>query len=213
MRQTDDWRWGRLLGFDRPPVRLDEDRHAAIREGCIADLRRQLEHVDTDLSELTQQADDDYREQARRVDRAEQRAASIQAAVATLLVFTVSVGSVAIASGFAKVIVHRLAISVLTICLVSALVVAAAHVLAAQAVQHEWVRPNAAQYVTSRAGLGDQLHLETLGALIAAARHNAAIADWKHHHVLRGAKILGVALVLLALAPILVLVGTLIWPR
>lgn len=205
------WRWPRKrLGFDRPPVRLDEDRHAAIHEQCVADLRQQLKHADTDLSALTQQADDDYREQDRRADRAEQRAASIQAAAATVLVFTLSVGSLSIASGFAKNIVNRLAIGALTITLVSALVVAAGHAIAAQAVDHEWVRPNAGRYVTTRAGLGDQLQLETLGALIAAARHNAAIPDWKYHHLKRAATTLAGALALLVLAPILVLVGTLL---
>jgi hypothetical protein len=71
-----------LFGFGVPPITLDEYRHAALRD-CVAELRARLEHADTDLAELTQQATDHYREQNGRADRAEQKAASIQAGAAT----------------------------------------------------------------------------------------------------------------------------------
>ena len=166
------WPWARkLLGFDRPAITLDEDRHADLRERCIADVRAKIENADTDLDVLSQQASDYYREQDRRVDRAERRASSIGTATATLLGLTITGGGLLISAGFTQSFAHRTVVVVLTTVVVTTLVLAGHHALATQTTRHEWARPNAARYLTARAGVGDDLHLETLAALIAAALH------------------------------------------
>jgi hypothetical protein len=212
MRHSGIWPWGgKLLGFGRPPIRLEDGRHAALRESCVADARAQVEHADTDLNALTEQAADDYQEQDRRADRAERRASSIQAAVSTLLGLTIAGGGLLISSGVAKTDAHRALLAATTTFLVIMLVLAAGHALATQTAQHEWIRPNAARYRTARAGLGDDLSLETLGALTAAAQHNATIADWKYYRLEQAARTFALALASFVLIPLVLLVATLIW--
>ena len=212
MRQSAIWRRGRKrLGFDRPPIRLDEVRHAADRESCVVDVRAQLEHADTDLDELIRQASDDYQEQDRRAERAERRASSLQAVVSTLLGLTITGGGLLITLNFATSAAHRVVLAAVTTFLIIMLVLAAAHALATQTAEHEWARPNAARYRTARAGLGDDLRLETLGALTTAARHNATIAEWQNDHLQQAARMFTVALVSFVVTPLVLLVGTLIW--
>jgi hypothetical protein len=205
---TTSARWVRkLLGFDRPAITLDEDRHADLRERCIADVRAQVEHAGTDLDVLGQQASDDYREQDRRADRAERRASSIGTAGATLLGLTITGGGLLITAGFTQSAAHRTVVMVLTTLVVATLVLAGDHALATQTTHHEWARPHAARYLTARAGLGDDVHLETVGALMAAALHNATIADWKYHHLERAAKTFGVGLASFVVAPLILFLG------
>ena len=210
MTEPGTWRWARkLLGFDRPPITFDEDRHLNLRERCIADVRTQVEHAGTDLNVLTQQASDDYLEQDRRADRAERRASSIQAAVATLLGLTITGGGLLITAGFTKTFAHRTVVVVLTTFVVTTLVLAGRHALATQTTHHEWARPHAARYLTTRAGAGDDLQVETLCALIAAALHNAKIADWKYYHLERASKIFAFALASFVAAPLVLFLGAL----
>jgi hypothetical protein len=197
----------RALGFARPPVRLDESAHAELRERCEADVREQIGPDGSKfLPELLQQATDDYQEQDRRADRAERRASSIQAAVATLLGLTTAGGGLLISSGAVKDLTHRLAVSAVIIFIVISLIITAVHALATQATQHDWVRPNAGHYVTSRAGIDNDFEVEMLATLIAAARHNSTIADWKYDQLRHTANAFRVGLTGLVLVPIGLLV-------
>jgi hypothetical protein len=195
------------LGFGRQRIDLDESRHRSLRDQCAQEIR---EHggpaSDKHLATLIQQAFDDYQEQDRRADRAERRAASIQAAVATLLGLTTAGGGLLISAGVGKEISHRIAVAALVIFIVLALILTAAHALATQAVQHEWARPNAGRYVTARSALTDEFEVEMLVTLIAAARHNARIADWKYEQLRHTASTFRIALFSLVLVPIVLLV-------
>lgn len=124
---------------------------------------------------------------------------------------TITGGGLLITLSSATSVAHRVVLAAVTTFLIIMLVLAATHALATQTAQHEWARPNAARYRTARAGLGDDLRLETLGALTAAARHNATIAEWKNDHLQQAARTLTVALVSFVLTPLVLLVGALFW--
>jgi hypothetical protein len=201
----------RALGFDRPPIQLDERKQAALRDQCAKDVREKLKpgggkHLD----DLLHQATDDYQEQDRRADRAERRASSIQAAVATLLGLMTAGGSILISSGVSKDAAHRLILPCFLILIVITLILTAVRALAVQATQHDWVRPNAARYVTERAGIEDNFEVEMLATLMAAATHNSTIADWKYKELQRTAKSFRVALAAIVSLPTAILVIALI---
>lgn len=203
--------WNRILGFRQQPILLDEGRQAALRAQCEKDVRRQMGPDGSRyLDQLIQEATDDYQEQDRRADRAERRASSIQAAVATLIGLTTAGGGILISSGVAKDTEHRVLLAAVVIFIVITLVVTAAHALATQAAQHDWVRPNAGRYVTKRAAIDQDFEIEVLVDLMAAARHNATIGDWKYAALRRTANAFRVALVGLLLLPIGLLVIALI---
>jgi hypothetical protein len=74
-------------------------------------------------------------------------------------------------------------VAVVVLTVVVALIITGVHCLAVQAKQHQWVRPNASRHLLSRAALRGEFHVQMLASLIAAARHNATIADWKYRHL------------------------------
>ena len=196
------------LGFGEPVIQLDEEAHGAFRERCAEEVRAHLGAGGSDhLGDLIQQATDDYEEQNRRADRADRRATAIQTAVATLLGLAVAGGSILIRSGDAN---DRLALAVVVLTVVVTLIVTAVHSLAVQAKDHQWVRPNASRYLLSRAALRGEFHVQTLASLIAAARHNATIADWKFRHLRYTVNAFLIALFGLTALPLAVLVMTLL---
>jgi hypothetical protein len=171
-----------VLGFGEPVIQLDEEAHGARRERCAEEVRAHLRAGGSDhLGDLIQQATDDYLEQNRRAERAERRATAIQTAVATLLGLAIAGGSILIRSG--KDASDRLALAAVVLTIVVTLIATAVHSLAVQAKQHQWARPNASRHLLSRATLRDEFDIQTLASLIAAARHNATIADWKYRHL------------------------------
>ena len=198
-----------VLGFGEPPIQLDEDAHGAFRERCAEEVRAYVRADSSDhLGDLIQQATDNYDEQNRRADRADRRATAIQTAVATLLGLAIAGGSILITSG--KNTEDRLALAVVVLTVVVSLIVTAVHALAVQTKQHQWVRPNASRYLLSRVALRGEFHVQTLAALIAAARHNATIADWKYRHLRYTTNAFLIALFLLTSLPVAILVMALL---
>lgn len=200
------------LGFGRPHIKLDEQQHAELRERYVRELHARLSKAGGHdcTEELIKQATDDYQEQDRRSDRAERRAVAIQAAVATLLGLTTAAGGLLISSGIAKAAVHRVGLAMVVIFIVISLILTAIHALSVQAAQHEWVRPNAARSVMDRADLSEDFQVETLATLMAAASHNAKIADWKYWQLQQTARAFRVALAALVLVPIVMVTLALI---
>jgi hypothetical protein len=198
-----------VLGFGEPTIELDEEAHGAFRERCAEEVRAHLRAGGSDhLGDLIRQATDDYEEQNRRADRAERRATAIQTAVATLLGLATAGAVILIRSG--KDTEDRLALGVVVLTVVLLLIVTAVHSLAVQAKHHQWVRPNASRYLLSRAALRNEFQVQTLASLIAAARHNATIADWKVRHLRYTTTAFLIALFGLTALPLAVLVMTLL---
>jgi hypothetical protein len=204
--------WKRILvalGFGEPTIALDEEAHGAFRERCAEEVRAHLRAGGSDpLGDLIQRATDDYEEQNRRADRAERRATAIQTAVATLLGLATAGAVILIRSG--KDTGDRLALGVVVLTVVLLLIVTVVHSLAVQAKQHQWVRPNASRYLLSRAALRGEFQIRTLASLIAAARHNATIADWKFRHLRYTVNAFLLALFALTSLPLAILVVELV---
>lgn len=193
----------RLFGFDLRRITLDETRHAQLRESCEREVREQIGPDGSKyLPQLLQQATDDYQEQDRRTERAERRAASIQAAVATLLGLTTAGGGLLISSGAAKDVTHRIALATLVVFIIITLILTAVHALAVQATQHDWARPNARRYVAARAALDRDFEIETIAAMMAASHHNSMISDWKFDQMRHTANAFRVALISLIVVPV-----------
>ena len=130
--------------------------------------------------------------------------------MSTLLGLTTAGGGLLISSGTTKEIEHKLLLSAFVVFVIVMFILTALHALQVETAQHDWARPNAGRFVQRRAGLGEEFDLDVLASLLAAAEHNALIADWKNDELRQARNTFRIGLWALVLIPIALLFAILV---
>jgi hypothetical protein len=198
-----------MIGRDKVVIRPDEQELQALRHGYAQELREKLATGgDKHLADLAAQANSSYLEQDQRAQRAETRATTITAAVSMLLGLVITIGTLQLkgAGPTPPPFIHKLVVVVFLLAIVIPLITAVFNALDVTTAQHGWMRANTVGLVTSRAGLDEGFQVETLADLLAAAKHNEPLADWKFERLGRARRMFRLGLAMLLLHPLSLLV-------